>query len=121
MSKHLFMIITQAPPAEEAEAFESWYVGRHMPDVLAVPGFAAAQRYRLAPDAADPDAPGRYVTIYEMETDDRDAVMAEVRRRAGTDAMPLYSGARGSAPVSLFGEAVTDRMLAPEANPPSPK
>src|SRR3546814_20275982 len=36
MTKQLFMIITEAPSAEEEAAFETWYVDRHMPDVLAV-------------------------------------------------------------------------------------
>ena len=52
------------------------------------------------------------MTIYEMETDDRDAVMAEIRRRAGSDAMPLYSGTAGGAHVSYLGEAVTGELLA---------
>src|SRR3546814_13258269 len=53
MTKQLFMIITEAPSAEEEAAFETWYVDRHMPDVLAVPGFTAAQRIRLAPGPED--------------------------------------------------------------------
>ena len=110
MTRHVFMIITEAPPADQAQAFEDWYVNRHMPDVLAVPGFTAAQRYRLAPD---PKLGERFITIYEMECDDRNAVMAEVRRRAGTDLMPLFPGEHQGAHSSLFGEAVTERMLAP--------
>lgn len=110
MTKHVFMIITEVPAADEAAAFEDWYVNRHMPDVLAIPGFTAAQRFRLAPDA---EAGDRFMTIYEMECDDRKAVMAEVRRRAGTDLMPLYPGEQGSNHTTLFGEAVTGRILSP--------
>jgi hypothetical protein len=110
MGQHVFMIITQARPAPEAEAFDEWYVGRHMPDVLAVPGFVSGQRYRLAHDPAAPDGPTRYLTIYEIETDDRAAVLAELRRRAGTDEMPLFPGGGESAATSMVGEAVTERM-----------
>lgn len=116
MTKHVFMIITEAPSPEEEEAFEAWYLGRHMPDVLAVPGFTAAQRYRLAPDPKLPEAPTKFLTIYEMECEDRAAVMAEVRRRAGTAQMPLFPGDRKSAPTTIFAEAVTDRLLAPMAD-----
>lgn len=114
MTKQLFMIITEAPSAEEEAAFETWYVDRHMPDVLAVPGFTAAQRFRLAPGPDEDNAPARFLTIYEMETDDRTAVMAEVRRRAGTPKMPLYPGERKSPAATMFAEAVTARMAAPE-------
>src|SRR3546814_14665808 len=75
MTKQLFMIITEAPSAEEEAAFETWYVDRHMPDVLAVPGFTAAQRFRLAPGPDEDNAPARYLTIYEMETEDRKSVV----------------------------------------------
>src|SRR3546814_7121898 len=83
-------------------------------DLLAVPGFTAAQRFRLAPGPDEDNAPARFLTIYEMETDDRAAVMAEVRRRAGTPKMPLYPGERKSPAATMFAEAVTARMAAPE-------
>lgn len=114
MTKHIFMIITEAPSPDEEADFETWYVDRHMPDVLAVPGFTAAQRFRLAPEPDRPDAPARFLTIYEMETDDRGAVMAEVRRRAGTSKMPLYAGERKSPATTMFAEAVTARLAAPQ-------
>jgi hypothetical protein len=112
VAKHVFIIITQPPSRAESEAFEQWYVGRHIPDVLAVPGMVKARRYRLPEDPKTPAEPLKSVTIYEMETDDRDAVMAEIRRRAGSDAMPLYSGTAGGAHVSYLGEAVTGELLA---------
>jgi hypothetical protein len=113
MARHVFMIIINDPPAEEIEAFEKWYVGRHMPDVLAVPGFVAAQRFRLA---AEPNAPARHMTLYEIETDDRDAVMAEVRSRVGTERMPQFEGSERGPSTIFFGEAVTPRtMPTPEA------
>jgi len=100
-------------PAERNPRIEE--KSQHMPDVLAVPGFTAAQRYRLAPDPDLPGAPTRFLTIYEMECDDRAAVMAEVRCRAGTVQMPLFPGGGKSAPTTIFAEAVTDRLLAPAA------
>src|SRR3546814_19815697 len=88
MTKQLFMIITEAPSAEEEAAFETWYVDRHMPDVLAVPGFTAAQRFRLAPGPAEVNAPARFLTTHEMQTDDPPAVLPQVRRRPGTQTRP---------------------------------
>ena len=112
MARHVFIIITEPPSVEEADAHERWYVDRHMPDVLAVPGMVKAQRFRMAADRERPEAPVRSLTIYEMETDDCGAVMAEIRRRVGSDAMPLYSGSPGGAHTSYLGEAATDEMFA---------
>lgn len=110
MARHVFIIVTPAPPEGQAEAFEQWYVGRHMPDVLAVPGFVSAQRFRLGPDPANPDAAPRSLTVYEIDAEDRDAVMAEVRRRSGSEVMPLFPGIDRGAPTIYLGEAVTGRI-----------
>ena len=112
MARHIFIVVNDAPSAEEAEAFDTWYVERHMPDVLDVPGVVAAQRYRLAADPAKPDAQPRYAAIYEIETEDRAGVMGEIRRRAGTEQMPLFSGPHRTPVAAFIGEAVTPRMLA---------
>jgi hypothetical protein len=111
MARHVFIIVNDPPAADQLDAFENWYVARHMPDVLDVPGFVAAQRYRLPADPAKPEAPPKHLTIYEIETDDRSAVMAELRRRAGTDQMPLFSGPDRGATLVFLGEAATPRLL----------
>ena len=112
MARHVFVIVNDPPDADQAEAFDHWYVDRHMPDVLDVPGFISAQRFRLAPDPANPDALPRHLAIYEIETEDRAAVMAELRRRAGTDQMPLFPGPHRTAAAVFIGEAVTPRLAA---------
>src|SRR3546814_20850907 len=96
MTKQLFMIITEAPSAEEEAAFETWYVDRHMPDVLAVPGFTAAQRFRLAPAPDEDNAPARFLTIYEMETDDACGAGNLGLKHPLDDALNITRGARTS-------------------------
>jgi hypothetical protein len=112
VARHVFIIVNDPPSAEQVDAFDHWYVDRHMPDVLDVPGFISAQRFRLAPEPAHPEALPRYLAIYEIETDDRAAVMAELRRRAGTEKMPLFPGPQRSATAVFIGEAVTPRLVA---------
>lgn len=112
MARHVFIIVNDPPGADEAEAFERWYVDRHMPDVLAVPGFVSAQRFQLAPDPRDPDAAPKHLTIYEIEAEDRAAVMTELRRRAGSEQMPLFPGPHRSPAAVFIGEAVTPKLPA---------
>ena len=80
-----YLVITNPVPGQEAE-YNRWYTERHLPDVVAVPGMVAAQRLRVTGES---NLPGSYVAIYELETDDPSAVLAEVNARAGTNAMPL--------------------------------
>ncbi|BCY09729.1 DUF4286 family protein [Actinoplanes sp. L3-i22] len=48
------------------EEFRTWYWGTHIPEILALPGFVAAHRYRV-PDAVTLGAPHRYATLYEVD------------------------------------------------------
>lgn len=60
-------------PGQE-DAFNKWYDEIHLPQVVArIPGVVSAQRFRLSRAqlvAADEVPQRRYVTVYELETDD---------------------------------------------------
>jgi hypothetical protein len=86
MAQYCFMIITNAVPGKEQE-FNTWYDQQHIADVLRVPGFVAARRFELA--QPESDLPGRYLALYEIETDDPQAALAELTRRAGTEQMVM--------------------------------
>ncbi len=77
------------------EDFEQWYDQQHMPDLLAIPGFVSAERFTCIGDA-----PHRYMAIYEIETDDLNALMEEIQKRGGTELMPI-SDAIDPSTVSL--------------------
>ena len=79
------LVLANAVPGREAE-FDRWYTERHVPGVLGTPGFKSAQRFELAATQVTPNpGPHRYVTIYEVETSDIQAVLDELtaRRAAG--------------------------------------
>jgi hypothetical protein len=48
------------------EEFRSWYWEKHIPDVVALPSFISAQRYRAAGEAPA-SVSHQYATIYEVE------------------------------------------------------
>lgn len=111
MAKHLFVVFTEAQPGRDAE-FNTWYDNQHLPDVLKVPGFRAAQRYRLEPDPSAPaGGPSKYLALYEMETDDVAATLADLTSRAGTAAMPMTE-AMGKAIVTHLATPITGRVTA---------
>jgi len=64
---HLMVVFTECVEGEDG-AFNEWYTGTHVPDVLALDGFVAVTRFRQAADPAG--APGRrYLAIWEIEGD----------------------------------------------------
>jgi hypothetical protein len=64
--------------------YNEWYRKQHMPDVLAVPGFVSGERLQVLGDG-----PFTYCAIFEIETDDIGAVLADFGSRPGTDLMPV--------------------------------
>ncbi len=51
------------------EEFDHWYEA-HLDEILSMPGFHSAQRYRLQPAVVDPDArfDFRNIVVYESTT-----------------------------------------------------
>jgi len=55
-----------ADPSREQE-FNDWYDKIHLPDILETPGFIRAARYE---NTVPMEGKAKYVTMYEIETDD---------------------------------------------------
>lgn len=80
-----YKLVAFSNPVEgQDEQFNEWYDGRHMPDVMAIPGMISAERFTCVGDG-----PHRYMAIYEIETDDFEGLLAEFARRPGTELMPI--------------------------------
>ncbi|WP_156681287.1 hypothetical protein [Sphingomonas profundi] len=88
---HQLIVLSNATAGEE-DAFNLWYDEVHLPDVLAVPGIAAARRFTLAEGAE-----WRFAAIYDMTGDDPAATVADLVARvadgriAMTDAFDMAS------------------------------
>jgi hypothetical protein len=69
-----------ADPGREDE-YNEWYRATHLPEVLAIPGFVSARRYRVREeDRARSTKPG-YLAVYELEADDLGQPLAELGAR----------------------------------------
>jgi hypothetical protein len=90
MSKNLHIVFSQPPAEVSEEEFNTWY-DAHLGEILAVPGFLAARRFRLQPVVAGPGGPLPYgfLVIYEVEGDPADAVRN--LEQAGMGSIDLYS------------------------------
>ena len=84
----LYIVMSDPKPGED-EAFNRWYSNVHLPDVLTVPGFVAAQRFRFLDHPALAPCPHRYLAIYEVLAEVAPGAFAELRARAGTERMVL--------------------------------
>jgi hypothetical protein len=108
------VLVVFSSPTEGAEdAYNDWYTNDHLAEVVEIPGFVAARRYRLT-DAQVPGFPQSshaYMSIYEIEGDPGEALerlMAELE--SGRMALPDSIQQTTIAPWSF--EAISGRVTA---------
>ena len=78
MPRWLNMVETNCVDASREEEFNDWYNNIHLPDVLETPGFVTARRYSQKEFR---DGRGKYLALYEIETDDIDKTIALRREK----------------------------------------
>jgi len=79
MAKTTVLVFTNcADPAREKE-FNEWYDNTHVPDVLETPGFVGCTRYELIGDPGP--GQGKFLAVYEVESDDLPSTMAGLQQR----------------------------------------
>jgi hypothetical protein len=87
------LVILHNPIEGREEEFNRWLDDDHVPALLAVDGIESAQRFRLALTTRQPpdETVHRYMTIYEIETDDiaafHDRLIAGKKDRTSSDAV----------------------------------
>jgi hypothetical protein len=80
MAGNLQIVFSRFPDSVTEDEFNEWY-DAHLPEILSIPGFVSAQRYRLDPVVVDDDVPVRYrfMALYEIEGDP-DALLEEMQK-----------------------------------------
>ena len=80
MAGNLQIVFSRFPDSVTEHEFNAWY-DAHLPEILSIPGFLSAQRYRLDPVVVDDDVPVRYrfMALYEIEGDP-DQPLLEMRK-----------------------------------------
>ena len=79
MPKYVMIATANAKPGQEV-AFKSWYETYHLPEICDVPGVESGRRLEAVENVFS-TSKMRYVTIYELETDHPNTVVAEIIRR----------------------------------------
>jgi hypothetical protein len=110
VSRHVYVVLTNPVEGRENE-FNDWYDNQHLDDVLQLPGFVSAQRFRLSETDPPQSAPHRYLAIYEVETDDIDAVNMALVAAAGRPALPLSDAMDFGSLASWYFEAIGEKRM----------
>lgn len=106
MKDYRFVVFTKPVPGKEAE-YNHWYDTRHVPDVISVPGVNAAQRF-----VAEVNGEKQYLAIYDVRTDDAQALMADLSDRARTGRMQMSDALDLTSTSAVMYEAIGPRQEA---------
>ena len=82
MAKGIMVVESEPVDPDAEDEYDRWYREVHIPELLAVPGFVGARRYRIRKELGhgESDKP-RYLTVYELEADDLAAPLTAMRAR----------------------------------------
>lgn len=112
-----FLLVFSNPAPGQEEAYNRWYDEEHLDEVVAVPGFVAATRYRLddAQLAGQPECPHRYLAIYEFEGD-AERAMERLGDELASGRMALPDSIAAEQTRGWAFEALGERVTAPGAS-----
>ena len=88
MAKHLLLVVS-SPIEGRDDDYNRWYSEQHLRDVVKLDGFTGAERFRIVSEQGTASLPGKYVAIYEMETDDPMQAYAGLGIAADKGEMPI--------------------------------
>jgi len=74
VTKYVHLVFSDPPAGVTEDEFNEWY-DAHVQEILAVDGWVAATRYRIAPEVAADESGGyRYLSLYELDVPPEQAV-----------------------------------------------
>jgi hypothetical protein len=87
VAEGLHIVVSEPPEGVTEEEFNRWY-DAHLGEILSVPGFRSARRYKLEPVVGAGTMPHRFACVYETDVDPREAVAN--LERAGMSSKDSY-------------------------------
>jgi hypothetical protein len=88
MASYLLLVYTRPISGQESE-YHHWYDHKHLAEVLALPGFADAQRLAVCASVLTPvEHPGQYVATFTIESEDIDTTIDEFDKARVAMAVP---------------------------------
>jgi hypothetical protein len=107
-----FKMLVFSEPFEGRDGeFNEWYTGRHLDDLCALPGFTAAQRFKVHSVSMGATL-NKYLAIYDVETDDPDWVIENMFAARDTPAMPISPAFNLDATSVMLYEELTGAVYA---------
>ena len=107
-----FLLLVQSNPTSGRDReYNDWYTNTHLPEVLAVAGFSAAQRFKVMGEAVAGEPQHEYVAIYELDTDDPEGAVAALGAAAEGGEVQMSDALDQAGVVATLIEPITGRVV----------
>lgn len=89
--KNYLLIVLSNPVEGKEKEFETWYVERHIPDCLRIPGFFSGKLLPSAPEQhpLQQESKWGHIAMFELRTENVGCLLAELNSRLNTSEMPV--------------------------------
>lgn len=87
MGNFLMLVISNAKKGKDAE-YNDWYNRRHIHDICDIPGVISGKRFEASSVSPQPQ-PSQYIAIYEIDAEDPNLVLEELKRRSRSGMMEM--------------------------------
>jgi hypothetical protein len=110
MARYKMLVLSKPIEGNEAE-YNDWYQNTHLKQVVALPGYISAQRFKRAVNMRGEDG-YPYMALYEIEADDIDAAYKVLESAAGDGSIAVsqafdYASVHASI-YEPFGDVVNE-------------
>jgi hypothetical protein len=82
------LVIMSNPVPDREDDYNDWYQNIHLGQLMTLPGFKSAQRFRRVRSLVEGDT-HPYLAVYELETDDIDSVLDGLRTAAANKRLTM--------------------------------
>lgn len=104
MPRYKMIVLSSPTEGREAE-YNDWYQNTHLAEVVALKGIKSAQRFKLAKQMGERET-WPYAAIYEIDTDDIDAVLKDIEEAAASGRVGVSGAiARELAYAAIYEES----------------
>ena len=78
-----YCIVLSNPLEGKEKEYNEWYSNVHLKEVVQIPGFISAQRFRLTQEQQLDIQPYKYMAIYEIENENIGTAIRNLNESAG--------------------------------------
>ena len=105
-----YLVVFSNPVEGREDEYNDWYTNTHLHDVMKIPGFVAARRFKLSDGQLPVDTPYKYMAIYEIEADDIKSSLDALIQASTDGSMEISSTLDMSNLASWAFTPITERV-----------